>query len=212
MTLDSWIVYLVLVIIATSTPGPAVVFIMANSTLHGWRKAIFAAIGNVAGLLCLGVISVSGLGTILKTSQIIFDIIKYSGAAYLIYLGFKMIFQKNYKFDIIKDKLNINNISSQMLFFKAFGVAISNPKAIIFLTALFPQFINTNKFLIPQFIILITVLALFSFTFLMTYALLAYQAKTWLTKPNRITIINRTGGSIFIGFGVLLAISTNKNA
>ncbi len=69
--------YLTLVIVATSTPGPAVLFIMTNSALHGWRKAIFAALGNIVGLFCLGIIAVTGLGAVLKTSEIIFNIIRY---------------------------------------------------------------------------------------------------------------------------------------
>ncbi len=96
------------------------------------------------------------------------------------------------------------------VFFQAFGVAMSNPKAIVFLTALFPQFVNINEALIPQFSVLIATLMIFSFSFLMFYALLAHNVKTWLSKPNRIKAVNRTSGSIFIGFGVLLATSSNK--
>ncbi|MCP4119873.1 MAG: LysE family translocator [Desulfobacteraceae bacterium] len=210
MTIQSWLMYLTLVIIATSTPGPAVLFIMTNSTLHGWRKAVFAALGNIAGLLCLGIIAVTGLGTILKTSEIIFNIIKYAGAAYLIYLGLKLILQKGSDFTTMKDQLIAKNVASQKLFFQALGVALSNPKAIVFLTALFPQFVNINQPLIPQFTMLIAVLMTFSFLFLMFYALLAHKAKNWLTKPNRINVFNRTSGSVFIGFGVLLATSSNK--
>ena len=83
-------------------------------------------------------------------------------------------------------------------------------KAIIFLTALFPQFINMNEALVSQFSILIVTLMIFSFSFLMFYALIAHNAKKWLTKPNRINVVNRTSGSIFIGFGILLAVSSNK--
>ena len=210
MTIQSWLMYLVLVIIATSTPGPAVLFITTNSSLHGWRKAVFAAIGNIVGLFCLGIIAVTGLGTILNTSEIIFNIIKYAGAAYLIYLGLKLIFQKSFDFNTMKNQLISTDVSSQKIFFQAFGVAMSNPKAIVFLTALFPQFININKALIPQFSMLIATLMIFSFSFLMFYALLAHNVKTWLFKPNRIKAVNRTSGSIFIGFGVLLATSSNK--
>jgi len=210
MTVQSWIIYLTLVLIATSTPGPAVLFIMTNSTLHGWRKATFAALGNIVGLFCLGIMAVAGLGTILKTSESIFNIIKYIGAAYLVYLGLKMIFQKGFDFDTIKNQFIAANISSGKIFLQAWGVAISNPKAIIFLTALFPQFININEALLPQFAMLIATLMMFSFSFLMLYAVLAHRAKTWLTKPNRVKCLNRTSGSIFIGFGVLLATSSNK--
>ena len=210
MTIQSWLMYLTLVFAATATPGPAVLFIMTNSTIHGCKKASFAAFGNIIGLFCLGIIAVTGLGTILKTSEIIFNIIKYAGAAYLVYIGLKLIFQKNLDFTGMKEKVISNDISSQKIFIQAFGVAISNPKAIVFLTALFPQFVNIEEALIPQFSMLIAILMFFSFSFLMFYSLLAHKAKTWLSKPNRITAFNRTSGSIFIGFGVLLATSSNK--
>jgi homoserine/homoserine lactone efflux protein len=210
MTIQSWLMYLMLVLIATATPGPAVLFIITNSTLHGWKKAVFAALGNIAGLLLLGIIAVTGLGAILQTSEILFGLVKYAGAAYLIYLGLKMIFQKNTDFNAIKDQFIRTDISSKKIFLQALGVALSNPKAIVFLTALFPQFINVNKALVPQFFSLIVILMLFSFFFLMFYALLTDKLKTWLAKPNRVKAINRTSGSIFIGFGILLAISSNK--
>ena len=210
MTIQSWIIYLTLVFVATATPGPAVLFIMTNSTLHGWKKASFAALGNITGLFCLGIIAVTGLGTILKTSEIIFNLIKYAGAVYLVYLGLKLIFQKNFDFVMMKEKMILTDISSQKIFIQALGVALSNPKAIVFLTALFPQFIDTKEALIPQFSILITTLMFFSFSFLMFYSLLAHQIKIWLSKPKRITAFNRISGSIFIGFGVLLATSSNK--
>ncbi len=210
MTIQSWLMYLTLVIAATSTPGPAVLFIMTNSTLHGRRKAAFAALGNIVGLFCLGIIAVAGLGTILKTSEIIFSSIKYAGAAYLIYLGLKLVFQKSLNLTTMQNQLISTDVSSQKIFFQAFCVALSNPKAIVFLTALFPQFVNINEALIPQFSILIATLMIFSFSFLMFYALLAHQVKIFLNKPNRIKAFNRTSGSIFICFGVLLATSSNK--
>ena len=210
MTIQSWLMYLVLVLAATSTPGPAVLFIMTNSALHGWKKSTFAALGNIVGLFSLGVMSVVGLGAILNASVLIFNMIKYAGAAYLIYLGLKLILQKNVGVDTITGNWISNNVSNKQLFFQALGVAISNPKAIIFLTALFPQFLNIDQALIPQFAKLIVTLMFFSFTFLMSYSLLAYKAKVWLASSNRIKAVNRTSGTIFIGFGVLLATSSNR--
>jgi threonine/homoserine/homoserine lactone efflux protein len=202
--------YLTLVLAATATPGPAVLFIMTNSTIFGWKKATFAAFGNIVGLLILGIIAVTGLGTILNTSKMIFDCIKYAGAAYLIYLGLRLILQKNIETSVIKEKVIANDISSLKIFLQALGVAISNPKAIVFLTALFPQFINIDEALVPQFSTLIATLMVFSFSFLMFYSLLAHKAKIWLNRPNRMVAVNRMSGSIFIGFGVLLAASSTK--
>jgi len=210
MTIESWIIYLALVTAATVTPGPAVLFIVTNSTLYGWKKSTYIAFGNIIGLFCLGIIAITGLGTILKTSIAFFNILKYAGSAYLVYLGLRLIFQKHYSLPVIKNKTGTTDISSQKLFFQALAVAISNPKAIVFLTALFPQFINIEETLIPQFSMLIATLMFFSFFFLMSYALLALRIKNWLNKSERIKFFNRASGSIFIGFGLLLATSSNK--
>ena len=210
MTIQSWLMYLILVLVATSTPGPAVLFIVTNSTLYGWKKAIFAAIGNIVGLFLLGIIAVTGLGAILQASEILFGLVKYAGAAYLIYLGLKIIFQRSSDFNSIKDRLAPEDVSSKKIFLQALAVALSNPKAIVFLTALFPQFIVINKALIPQFSVLIATLMFFSFFFLMSYALLTHRAKNWMTNSNRMKAVNRISGSIFIGFGLLLATSSNK--
>jgi len=210
MTFQSWLMYLTLVIVATATPGPAVFFIMTNSALHGWRKAAFAALGNIFGLFCLGIIAVTGIGAILKTSEMIFSVVKYAGAMYLIYLGLKLIFQNKLDFSAKNNQLISANVSSLKIFFQAFSVAVSNPKAIVFLTALFPQFVNMNEALVSQFSMLIVTLMIFSFSFLMFYASIAHNAKNWLTKPNRINAVSQTSGSIFIGFGILLATSSNK--
>jgi homoserine/homoserine lactone efflux protein len=208
VTLQSWIIYLTLVLIATATPGPAVLFIMTHSTLHGWRKASFAALGNITGLLILGLIAVTGLGTVLKTSELVFNVIKYAGAAYLVWLGLKLIFQKTSDFSKMEDLLAPSGVSRRQIYFRGMGVALSNPKAIVFLTALFPQFVDIHEALAPQFALLIAVLMFFSFSFLTSYAILAHQARVWLTKPRRVRIFNRASGSMFIGFGVLLARSS----
>ncbi len=161
MSVQSWLIYLTLVLVATSTPGPAVLFIMTNSTLHGWGKATFSALGNILGLFSLGLLAVTGLGAVIETSMIVFNVIKYSGAAYLIFIGCKLFFQKDLGFDKDMNQTVTNTVSSKKIFFQAFGVAVSNPKAIVFLTALFPQFIDTNTPLLPQFSILIVVLMVF---------------------------------------------------
>jgi len=210
MTIQSWLMYLALVLVATATPGPAVLYIMTNASLHGWRKAVYAALGNIAGLFCLGIIAITGLGTVLKTSEMIFNLIKYAGAAYLVYLGLRMLFQEGLDFSKMNHQGAVPDASAHKIFLQALGVALSNPKAIIFLTALFPQFISIDRALAPQFIMLIATLMTFSFTFLMSYALLAHSAKAWLTRSGRAKAVNRTSGSIFVGFGILLATSSNR--
>lgn len=210
MTTETLLIYLTLVLAVTSTPGPAVLFIMSNTLSHGWEKSIIIALGNILGLLFVGIISVTGLGIIVQSSEYVFNIIKYAGAMYLIYLGIKLILKKEFTLKNIEDKNLHINISSKKVFLQAFIVAISNPKVIVFLTALFPQFIIIENDLIPQFSILIAIYMFSSFLCLIIYSLLAYRAKNWLNKESRVRVMNKTSGTIFIGFGTLLALSTNK--
>lgn len=211
MEFHTWVMYLICVLVATATPGPAVLYIMTNTTLYGWNKAFFAALGNIFGLLMLGVVAVAGLGALLTTSTLIFDLVKYAGAAYLVYLGVRLIQQKEFSLQGMTDRSDlIGAKSNRKVFVQACTVAISNPKAIVFLTALFPQFLDVELALAPQFTILIATLMFFSFFALMAYAVLAYKAKSWLMTPSRMNRFERVSGSIFVGFGVMLAFSSNR--
>jgi homoserine/homoserine lactone efflux protein len=201
--------YLILVIIATSTPGPAVLFITTKSLMHGWRKSVFAALGNIAGLLLLGIIAVTGLGAILKTSEGIFHFVRYAGAAYLVFLGVKLFCQSNINAESLHSLSPSANVSSKKIFMQALGIAVSNPKAIVFLTALLPQFMGIDRPIVMQFVLLISILMLFSFSFLMLYSVLASQARAWFTRPGRARTVNRASGSIFVGFGIFLAVSSD---
>lgn len=210
MTAQSWFMYLMLVLIATSTPGPAVLFVVTNSTIYGRRKAVYAALGNIVGLFCLGLMAITGLGTLLKTSEFFFNLVKYAGAVYLVYLGLKLILQKSSDGNPLGQHLVVKNVSNRRVFLQALGIALSNPKAIVFLTALFPQFINVDKTIAPQFSSLIAVLMLFSFSFLMFYSLLAHRARNWIKKRHRIRLFNRLSGAIFVIFGFFLTASSNR--
>lgn len=210
MTIHSWMLYVTLAFIAAATPGPAVLFITTNSLRHGWRKTVFAALGNISGLLCLGIVTITGLGALLKTSVVMYGVIKYLGAGYLMYLGVRMFLRGDYQLGEDALPQDRKRISSCRLFLQAFGVAISNPKAVVFLTALLPQFINIEKSLVPQFSLLILTLMSLSFSCLLFYSVLAHQTRNWITQRGRVKTINRAGGAAFVGFGVLLALSSNK--
>lgn len=210
MSYESWMFYIVLVITACSSPGPAILFAVTTAINHGWKKALFAASGNIIGLFCLGTIAITGLGSLLDVSVLLYSIVKYLGAAYLIYMGIRLIVSKRAASLWNNATYRSDTVSRRKIFFQALTVAMSNPKAVVFLTALLPQFIVVEQPLFPQFIQLIGVLMFFSFLFLMGYALLIQKMKNWLQKPNSGQLFNRISGSIFIGFGLLLAASTKE--
>ncbi|MCG8566381.1 MAG: LysE family translocator [Desulfobacterales bacterium] len=210
MGLHSWWIYLSLVFVATATPGPAVLFIVTIASLHGWQRAVFAALGNILGLFCLGIVAVTGLGTLLAASKLLFDLVRYAGALYLFYMGVRLLFQRGMSPSIPQGEVCALELSGWRVLVQAFGVAVSNPKAIVFLTALFPQFIQAQAPLVPQFSLLIAVLMCFSFFFLMAYGILAHRARSWFVRPGRGRWIQRISGSAFIGFSLLLATSSRR--
>ena len=207
MGIQSWLIYLSLVVAATATPGPAVLYITSTSGLYGWKKAIFAALGNISGLFCLGLVAVTGLGTLLTTSRFLFDLVRYAGALYLVYMGIRLFF---YKEGPGACNQYFIPVSSWKIFIRAFGVAVGNPKAIVFLTALFPQFIRPEGGLAGQFCVLISILMFFSFCFLMGYAGLAHGFRQWVGAPGKGTWFRRLCGAIFMGFGALVAGSAHS--
>ena len=209
MTFHSWFLYLTIVLTATTTPGLSVAFIMSKTMIYGRKKALIAAAGNISGLFVLGLVSIAGIGAIIQTSKSIFDIIKYSGSVYLVYLGVKLILSKKEIYTINGNE-TYSKPSITKIFFQAFGVALSNPKAIILLTALLPQFIDLNYPLLPQFLLLILTLMICSFAFLMAYALLAEKIMLFITNQKRMNFVYSINGILLIFFGILLSTSTHR--
>ncbi len=210
MTIQSWLMYLTFVIAVTASPGPAALFVVTNSILHGRRKAVYSALGNITGLFFLGLIAITGLGALVKASEVIYMMIKFTGAAYLIFLGLKLIINRDFKYTQIKKIKYSKNVTSCSIYFNAIVVAFSNPKAIIFLTALFPQFINHNRPIFSQFLLLITTFMACSFFFLLCYAMVARQGKKLFTKSWGFNLFDWIGGLLFIGWGLLLIRSSQK--
>ena len=206
MTLEIWMLYLVPAFIAASSPGPAVLLIMARSIEYGWQQTILMPLGNLTAIFIMSLISVSGLGLILQTSEIGFTIVKILGAMYLIYLGYRQ-----FTSDISSFKLNMKsineNFSRRKLYWESFGVGISNPKAIIFLGALFPQFIDTSQPILPQFSILFITIMVLSLTFLSMYSILASTIRVRLNTNNKIKYYNKFSGALFCSLGIILVIS-----
>lgn len=202
MIVDNYLIYVISAIIATVSPGPAVVLIMTNSFKYGIKNAFVSIFGNITALFILSLISISGVSLIITTSPPLFNILKVLGGVYLIYLGYKVI--KSNKL-IIPNSKEVNSKADKFSLFKqAFWVAMSNPKALVFLMALFPNFINSEKEFILQFTLLIFTLILFSFSFLAMYAILAKRLRGYLTKERYIKNFYRLSGTIFILFGALI--------
>ena len=212
MEFTTWLLYMAVAIVAVISPGPAILLSISNSIRFGISKVVLSSFGNICGLLILSTAAIFGLGAVLKTSTTLFLIIKLIGAAYLIYLGIRQWRSKINFFDGV-EKGSTQNKSNKRFFVEGFLIAMTNPKAILFFTALFPQFINTQQALIPQFLIMTFTFMAISFLTLVSYGLLAKKAKLWLSTGQRAKWFNRTLGSLFVLIGIgLLQLKADRNA
>ncbi|GAA0406359.1 LysE family translocator [Cocleimonas flava] len=203
MEFSSWLLFVAVAIAAVMSPGPAILLAISNSVRFGLSKVFLSTLGNVSGLFLLSIAAIFGLGAVLKTSTTLFLIVKVIGAAYLIYLGVKQWRTKANFFDgTIPQTSVVKPKSIKRYYLEGFFIAMTNPKAILFFTALFPQFLNTQESLSMQFFIMTLTLMLMSFIALMTYGLLASKAKRWFAEGERTKWFNRVLGSVFISIGI----------
>jgi threonine/homoserine/homoserine lactone efflux protein len=208
MEITTWLLFIAVGTAAVISPGPAILLAISNSIRYGISKVLLSTIGNISGLFLLSSAAIFGLGAILKTSNNLFLIVKVLGAGYLIYLGIRQWRSKTNFFadhTFILGEQKIKSKTNKKFFLEGFLIAMTNPKAVLFFTALFPQFIKTNTALTPQFLIMTFTFMTMSFICLMSYGLLASKAKGWFAKGSRTKWFNRTLGSVFviIGMGVL---------
>jgi len=211
MQLTTWLLFSAVALIAVISPGPAILLSISNSIRFGVSKVVLSSVGNICGLFLLSTAAIFGLGAVLKTSTTLFLIIKIIGAAYLIYLGIRQWRSKASFFEGV-EKTNTQTKSNRKFFIEGFLIAMTNPKAILFFTALFPQFINTQLALVPQFLIMTFSFMAISFIALVSYGLLAKKAKKWLSTSQRAKWFNRTLGSLFVMIGIgLLQLKAVEN-
>ena len=202
MTLQTWWLYVTAVFLISATPGPNMLHVMVQSIHHGARRSVASMAGLMtANLVCL-LASAAGLGALLKASPMLFDVLRYAGVGYLVWLGIKA-----WRAPVGGGDANAEKPAPPSLFamFGAgVGTGFSNPKLIIFAAALFPQFVNTTAPIAPQLAILIASFAVIEAFWFSMYALGGRSLSAWLAPANRQRLFNRATGTIFIAFGAAL--------
>jgi threonine/homoserine/homoserine lactone efflux protein len=206
MLLELWFIYLVTTFTSVITPGPSMFLALYHGGQYGKKRTLATALGTVLASLILGAISAVGLGVILSASLIVFQLIKWLGAAYLIYLGVNLWRNSSQPVKLFEAE-GASQQRSVDLFRQAFWVALGNPKPIIFFAAFFPQFINLQQAQTPQYLIMLGTLALVVFGCAMLYALGGEKLRPWLRNFRVKQWLDRLAGGLFIGFGIRLACS-----
>ncbi|GAB3261072.1 LysE family translocator [Chitinimonas naiadis] len=201
MSLNVWLAYVAAVFFISGTPGPNMLLAMTHGIHHGLNKTFSSMLGLLVGLAVILSASMGGLGAILLASSHAFEIIKYVGAAYLIYLGIKTWRSADSK---LETEGRPDADSAWARFRIGVLVALSNPKAILFGVAFFPQFLDQHQPMAPQATILLLSFIVIETGWMCIYAGGGARLAQWLRQGTRMRWFNRLAGGAFVGAGVLL--------
>lgn len=201
MELSSYSLYFSISLLASISIGPSVILAASNGINFGRKKALAGVLGHVSAVMILALISASGLGLILMASDLAFTVIKYAGAGYLVYIGIA-IWRSKGKWSFA-DK-NTQAPAKRALFKQSFLLGLSNPKALVFFSALFPQFIQPAQPILPQFLLLAGTSLCNAFVFTSVYVVVAYRFRQYFLSAIGQRWVGKTTGGIFIGFAAAL--------
>jgi len=201
MDLTLWLTYLLATIILSLSPGPGVFSSLSSGLNHGFRMGVWNGIGmQAANFVLICVVSV-GLGAMLLASETLFEVVKWIGVAYLVYLGIVTWRAPARGFQQEKDDLH----GAKDIFLKGFLVNITNPKGIIFYAAILPQFIDVQRPQAMQYAIFAVTTLVVDIVVMAGYTALAAKVLRVMRDPARLRWVNRTLGGAFVAAGVALA-------
>ncbi len=205
MQFSLWLALLGATLVISFTPGAGAINTMSNSLNAGFRRSIWGILGQQAALVIHIVIVALGVGVLVASSPIAFNVIRYAGAAYLIYLGVRQFIAKP-STDESSIELRRNEPAWSM-FRRGFWVNLLNPKAIVFFLAFLPQFIRLDQPLLPQYMVAavtVMVVDVLVMWFFFAGAARSFQRFTRDARGQR--VLNRVFGSLFVAVGALVAV------
>lgn len=201
MSFEHWLAFAAASAVILAIPGPTILLVISYALSHG-RKSAGATVAGVAlGDFTAMTASMLGLGALLAASAALFTVLKWVGGAYLIYLGIKL-----WRAPVGEQaEAQTNEARPLRIFLHAYAVTALNPKSIVFFVAFLPQFLISSQPLLPQMVLFeVTFLAL-AILNASSYALIAAGARRTIRKPSVQRIVNRTGGGLLVGAGILAA-------
>jgi len=204
MPIENWLAFAAASAVMLAIPGPTILLVISYALGHG-RKASSATVAGVAlGDFTAMTASMLGLGALLATSAALFTGLKWVGAAYLIYLGIKL-----WRAPVMGQGVEASDGAAKesplRIFLHTYVVTALNPKSIVFFVAFLPQFLVPTQPFWPQVLIFEATFLVLATCNAALYGLLASAARNTIRKPNVQRIVNRTGGSLLIGAGLLTA-------
>lgn len=203
MALHTWWLFVVAVFLLSGTPGPNMLHILSRSVEMGMKRSVAAMAGCLLALVIVLSASTAGLTTLLLAVPNVFDVLRYIGVAYLIFLGVKAWRSEVAPIDVGGPAFR-TTVSADAVFRGGFAIGMSNPKLILFAVAFLPQFVDPGTPQSPQFAILVITFAAIEMFWYAVYAMGGQSLSRYLRRPAIKRSFNRITGGIFIGFGLAL--------
>ncbi|ESX86440.1 MULTISPECIES: LysE family translocator [unclassified Mesorhizobium] len=201
MTLTAFLAYCLAITLAAATPGPAMFTVITNGVARGFLRAFVAGMGIAAGDAVLVTLALLGLVALAQTFEWVFLLLKYAGAAYLIFLGIKM-----WRAAAAQSAAQgIPQTGLSRSFLLGASVALGNPKAILFHASIMPLILNLDTMTFADGLLVVAVVVGANMLTMGIYAALAGRASGWFRTPERMRLMNRFAGSAMIGTGALIA-------
>lgn len=203
VTWTVWLSLLLACVVISLTPGAGAINTMSNALTQGWRRSLWGVLGQQAALIVHVVIVAAGVGLLVSRSQLLFDVIRYAGAAYLVYLGIRLILSTPQAETAATASRSREHAWS--IFRRGFWVNLLNPKAIVFFLAFVPQFVRLDQDPLPQYLILIgTVIVVDVLVMWFFFAAAAKPFRRFTRDARGQRILNSVFGSLFIAVAGLL--------
>jgi len=204
MSLATLLLFIAASAVVIATPGPTVLLALSNGSRHGLRAAGWGMAGAVLADLALVSAVAGGLGVLLAASEPAFQALKWAGAAYLAWLGLRLL-----RADAAPLAADAGAAppmpGARRLFLRSFLVAVTNPKALIFMSAFLPQFIAPHAPLLPQYAALAAVMATLNLAAMLAYALLGARL-VGVLRAGGLRWLNRACGGLLVGLAAGVAL------
>jgi len=192
--------FLLITFVLVITPGPIVTLVIATGATRGVRPALATVVGTTLGNALLLTAIALGLSWVLANALILFDVMRWAGAAYLIYLGVQAWRGAAKAADPLP-------IADHVHFARGLAVALTNPKTIIFFTAFLPQFVDPSLSTGRQLAVMCVVTTLMAGTTDTAWAIASGLGRAWFMKPQRAKLLARLSGTVLIGGGIWLSLA-----
>jgi len=197
VTWTVWLSLLAACVVISFTPGAGAINTMTNALTQGWRRSLWGVLGQQAALIVHVAVVAAGVGLFVSRSPLLFEVIRYAGAAYLVYLGLRLILAKPDPATI--ERSATTREAAWSIFRRGFWVNLLNPKAIVFFLAFVPQFVRLDRDPLPQYLLLVgTVIVVDILVMWFFFAAAAKPFRRFTRDVRGQRLLNSIFGALFV--------------